>query len=171
MGKILTYLFVGISFAAILLSGSSCNTGGCTELKSAIPRADFYSSSTGRTITVDSLAIIGIGAPGDSTLYSPSSHNSMVYLPMPPEASTVSWRFAYMPVELAKYDVADTITLDFDRYPWFAGVECGAMYKYRITNLRYTRYVIDSIAIPDSTVINVEKANLNIYFRTESTEQ
>ena len=48
----------------------SCNDIGCTDLRSSIPLAGFYSSSSSadKTISVDSLLIGGIGAPDDSLL-------------------------------------------------------------------------------------------------------
>lgn len=165
MGKFLTILT--LSCLALCVSLTGCNSGGCTELRSAVPRADFYSSSTARPITVDSLSIVGIGAPGDSVLYGPAEKLSSVYLPMPADMNSVQWRIGYMQENLAQYNLADTVSMKFERMPWFAGEECGAMFKYKITELRYTQNLIDSVIIADSTVVNIDQANLNIYFRTE----
>ena len=152
---------------ALVVALSGCNSGGCTELRSSVPRAVFYSSTTSGQISLDSLLITGIGVPGDSTLYGPSERLSSVYLPMPALVNHVGWRIAYMHKSLAEFDVADTITLDFDRTPWFAGEECGAMYKYKITRLDYTCNLIDSVVLVDSMVVNIDNATLNVYFRTE----
>lgn len=165
MGKVLISIIALTIGLSVLLTG--CNSGGCTELRSAVPRADFYSSSTLNAISVDSLQITGIGAPGDSVLYGPSQRLSTAYLPMPADVDRVKWRFEYMQKHLALYSISDTLSIKFDRTPWFAGEECGAMYKYRITQVDCTRNLIDSIAIVDSLVINVEQATFNIYFRTE----
>lgn len=167
MGKILTYLVIFCLTMAML---SACNTGGCTDLRSAVPRADFYSSDNNRPITVDSLSITGIGVPGDSVLYGPGTRNNSVYLPMPPVSNTVRWRFAYMQKDLAASGIADTLTIDFERTPWFAGEECGAMFKYRITSVQCTANVIDSVTVVDSVVVNVDNPSLNIYFHTAQEE-
>ena len=164
MGKILTILCCALSALSAVLSG--CNTAGCTELRSSVPCANFYSSTTGKAITVDSLQITGVGVPGDSVLYGPSQRLTQIYLPMPAAVDKVSWRLAYMQKALADYDVADTVTMQFERMPWFGGEECGAMYKYRITRLDYTDYVIDSVVLIDSLVSNVEQTTMTIYFRT-----
>lgn len=166
MGKILTLFGCLVILMSVLLSG--CNTAGCTDLRSSVPRADFYASGSGGKITVDSLEITGVGVPGDSVLYGPSDRISQISLPMPPEATSVQWRIAYMQSNLVALGLADTISLDFERSPWFAGEECGAMYKYRITRLRYTTNIIDSVALTDSTVINIDTQNLAIYFRTSN---
>lgn len=164
MGKVLKGTLIPGLLTALL--NVSCNNGECTELRSAVPRADFYSMSTKTQVTVDSLEITGIGAMGDSILYGPSSRVSTVYLPMPALEDKVRWRIAYMQKALAEYGVADTITMEYTRTPWFAGEECGAMYKYTITKMAYTRNVVDSVALVDSVVVNVDKANLAVYFRT-----
>ena len=164
MGKILSIVFLVSASMTLLLTG--CNSGGCTELRSSVPRATFYSSSSQTPLTIDSLEIIGIGAPGDSTLYDASDRLTNIYLPMPPETDRVQWRFSYKQVSLAQFEIADTITLDFNRTPWFAGEECGAMYKYNISAVDYTTNVIDSVVLADSLVTNIESTNLKIYFRT-----
>lgn len=170
MGKILSRRLlapvVTLVIATVPYLLTSCNTAGCTELRSAVPRADFYSSATGKTISIDSLSISGLGAPDDAELYGPADRLSSVYLPMPALKDRVEWRIAYMQKALAEYDIADTITLDFERTPWFAGAECGAMYKYRINRLAYTTNVIDSVALTDSLVINVETVTMAVYFCT-----
>ena len=165
MGKILTYL-AALTLAFLPLF-SSCNTGGCVDMRSSTPRADFYSASTRTKITVDSLQITGIGARGDSVLYADNQRLTQVYLPMPPEVDQVSWRIAYMQSELAQVGIADTLSYSFERYPWFAGEDCGAMFRYRITEMHYTTNIIDSVALVDSLVVNVDTPVFNIYFRTE----
>ena len=164
MGKILAILSCLLLALCPVLT--ACDTGGCTELRSSVPRADFYSSASGSKISVDSLQISGIGAPGDSILYGPRTRLSSVNLPMPAQENSVRWRIAYVQSQLAELGLADTISIDFERYPWFGGEECGAMYKYRITRLSSTYVLIDSVVIVDSLVINVDRPTLNIYFRT-----
>lgn len=165
MGKVLTAVCISLMLLSMALTG--CNNG-CTELRSAIPRADFYSSSTHTQIALDSMMIIGVGAPGDSAIYNLATRSSTVYLPMPALQNSVQWRFVYTQAALVEVGLADTLTLQFERTPWFAGDECGAMYKYKITNLECTNYIIDSVALLDRVVTNVEKINMEIYFRTGS---
>ncbi len=175
MGKVLSRRLIALVVPAVLVIAplflTGCNTSGCTELRSAVPRADFYDAATQKAITLDSLSISGIGAPNNAELYGPSDRITSVYLPMPALKDRVQWRIAYMQHALAIMDVADTITLDFERTPWFAGSECGAMYKYRINSLSYTTNVIDSVALTDSLVINVETATLAVYFRTSGSSR
>ena len=165
MGKFLIISCITLlSVSGLLIS---CNTSGCTEMRTSVPRADFYSAETEQKIIIDSLEIVGIGAPNDSILYKSGERLSSIYLPMPALIDKVEWRIGYMQKNLREFDIADTIKMKYKRYPWFAGEECGAMYKYKITELSYTQNLIDSIGLVDSLVINVDEPTLNIYFRTE----
>ncbi len=63
MGKFLTIAAAGVALTAL---AAGCNTSGCQDNGSAIPLAAFYASDTGSPVTLDSLAIYGLGAPADS---------------------------------------------------------------------------------------------------------
>lgn len=156
-----------------LLGWAGCSNGGCLENRSAIPRAAFFDASTGKGMTLDSLAIGGIGAPGDSLLVSPGTEVGEVYLPMRSKDTKTSWCIAYKYEYLDFEEMNDTLTFAYESIPYFASEECGAAYRYRITSATCTRHIIDSIAVTDSLVTNVDKVYVNIYFRTtgEGEEQ
>lgn len=144
----------------------SCNTSGCTDNRSAIPLAQFCSSSTLKDITLDSIEIHGVGAPGDSILVAAGQSVSSVYLPMRPEANSTTWCLSYRWPDLDDPALNDTITFKYDAEPWFAPDDCGAMYRYRITGMSYTTHLVDSVAILDSLISNIDQTSVNIYFRT-----
>lgn len=55
--------------AAILgLAAAACNTDGCLDNQSSLPKAGLFSSATGNAITLSNIEISGVGAPGDSVL-------------------------------------------------------------------------------------------------------
>lgn len=152
---------------AILTSG--CSTSGCTDNRSSIPLAGFYSSVSHEAISVESMAVSGVGAPNDSLLLAPSAKSSEVYLPLRSDRDEVTFQFSYMWDEVADRGLADYITVGYESFPYFASEECGAMYRYRITYLSHTDVVIDSVAItvPDSIITNINAETIQIYFRTE----
>lgn len=164
--KIIIFLLLGIS---ALLSG--CNSAGCNENRNAVPLAAFFSSADDRGITLDSLQIYGIGAPADTVLSEVGTPLSQIYLPMRPTHQSVSWCFAYKWKSLDTPALYDTIAIDYTSTPFFASEECGAYYKYKIDRLDVTSHLIDSVAIVDSLVTNVDWVYLNIYFRTAEQEQ
>lgn len=150
---------------ACLIIMQACNTSGCTDNQNALPLAGFYSSSTLQSISVTDFDIVGVGAPGDSALYSTGVALSEVYLPFRAADGQTAYLFKY----LADPDnpVTDKIEFTYTAQPYFVSEECGAMYFYRITSVAHTSNLIDSIGIADSLITNVNAQQIHIYFRTE----
>ncbi|MDE6287964.1 MAG: hypothetical protein K2M00_04165 [Muribaculaceae bacterium] len=167
MGKVLRKIF-----PFLLLGGAfaGCNTTGCLDNGSAIPLAGFYSSSTGGSISLDSLTVIGLQAPGDSALLRPGHIASSLYLPMRPGEPSTTWVIAYAYKAFAYEWFNDTVTFEYESIPYFASEECGAMYCYNIGKVHCTHHLIDSVALTDPLVTNVDIQTIKIYFRTASEE-
>lgn len=157
------------ALAACLLAimAAGCNSSGCTEGRSGIPKADFYASATGAAITLDSLRVYAVGAPGDSAIMSPSQRESSVYLPLRSDATTTDWCIAYKQKHLEDLRLADTLHFEYTTDPYFVSEECGVGYRYHIDCLSTTNHLIDSVKLLDPLVTNIDKAYVAIYFRTE----
>lgn len=166
MGKILS--IVAIASITVPVALTSCNTNGCLDLRSATPLATFYSSTTETAISLDSLQIAGVGAPGDSILLTAGTTASQVYMPLRATKSETKYCFSYKWSNTDYAALNDTVTFVYDAQPWFASAECGAMYRYQITDLRYTQHLIDSIAVLDSLITNTDASQISIYFRTSN---
>lgn len=149
---------------------TGCNSTGCTENQNSVPLAGFYSMSTGDAISVDSLAIGGVGAPNDSLLIGPSERASQVYLPLRSTETSTTFVIKYMQKALAQYGLEDRITFYYESSPWFASEECGAMYHYRITRVSHTSQLLDSVGISDSLITNIERETIGLYFRTSDPD-
>lgn len=152
--------------AFLFLVITSCNSSGCYDNRSSIPLAGFYSSSSGTRISLDSIDIMGVGAPGDSLLLDSGTSASQVYLPLRSDSESVTFNIAYDYEQL--FGLEDRLTFVYESYPYFTSAECGAMYRYRITDVRHTSVLLDSVAItaPDSIITNVEIETVQLYFRT-----
>lgn len=146
-------------------AATSCNTTGCFENRSSLPLARFMDSATNSEATVDSIAIGGVGAPGDSLLNTPGAKSSTVYLPLRSKFDSTSFFFNYLRKNLAAKGVSDTITIDYTTSTRFISEECGALYVYRITALRHTDNEIDSVAVLDSLVTNTDIPRIEIFFK------
>ncbi|MBD5229721.1 MAG: hypothetical protein HDS69_06765 [Bacteroidales bacterium] len=158
---------------AMLATLGSCNTTGCTDNRSSLPLAGFYSNETGAAISLDILEIGGIGAPGDSLLLAPGEHATEVYLPLRSEHDSASFFIAYRTEGLDDPALVDTISFAYDAFPYFASEECGAMMRYRIRAIDYTRHLLDSVAVAaaDSVITNAPVQNLHLYFKTSTAER
>ncbi len=168
MGKILTYVTAfGFVVACII---SACNTSGCVENQSSIPRAGFYSMDTQASLTLDSIDIGGVGAPNDTLMVSMGTRASQVYLPFRSAESSSTFFIHYGYKVLDSDEMNDTLWFQYESTPYFASEECGAMYRYNITSMRHTSHLIDSVAIIDSLITNVDIERILIYFRSVETE-
>lgn len=162
MGKVLTFA----TYMSLCLAMWACNTNGCLENRNSVPLAGFYGSGTDSYISLDSLQIEGVGAPGDSVLSTPGSAINQIYLPMRSTQTGTKWKIAYKWKALDYPELCDTIDLTYRSEPYFASEECGAIYRYHITRVSHTEHLIDSVAITDSTITNVDIERIRIYFRT-----
>ncbi len=165
-------LILLLPVVAVMLAGiAGCNTSGCTDNRSSLLLTGFYSSDTWKAISIDSLEMGGVGAPHDSLLIDLSERPNQVYMPLRSQQTTTSFFFHYAAKELSNPALNDTVTLDYSSEPYFASEECGAMYRYHVHRLEYTTHLIDSIALPDSLINNVNVERMKIFFRTAKPDE
>lgn len=157
-----------IAAAAAGLAG--CNSAGCLDNGSALPLAGFYSYESLAQISVNTVTVVGADSPTDSLMLKAGSSAHQVYLPFKPEAPEVSWVFKYSQPGISDEQYNDTITFRYATIPYFASLECGAMYSYRVDDVAYTTHLIDSVGIVDPLFTNVELERIRIYFRTATEE-
>lgn len=157
---------------AFCMLQSGCNSSGCTDLQSSLPKAGFYDAQSGKAIAVSNINVAGVGAPHDSILYLSGSTNlSEVYLPLQSNKQSTQYRFIYGKItsETVVDDLpSDIVTINYSSHPYFASEECGAMYSYTINSISHTSLLIDSIALVDSVVTNTDVERIKIYFNIES---
>lgn len=150
---------------------TACNDIGCMDNRSSIPLAGFYSYQTGQTITLDSVEIGGVDAPNDSLLMKAGDKNSTLYLPFRFEKNNTCFFIRYVSQELNFPQFVDTLYFEYTSLPMFVSQECGAMYQYHIELMRYTTHLIDSVAITDSLITNIDTQRLKIFFRTQQPDE
>lgn len=166
----LPVLFLPAAIAAI---AGGCNTDGCTDNRSAQPLMGLYSSSTEEPMTLDSIGIGGVGAPGDSMLVDPGETVGSVYLPFRFDRKQTSYFIHYDYKEQGLDDPAfnDTITFHYTSEPYFASEECGAFFIYRIGKVDYTTHLIETVEIADSVITNVEMERIKVFIRTSDANE
>ncbi|MCH5214582.1 MAG: hypothetical protein J1E97_05260 [Muribaculaceae bacterium] len=158
--------------AATLLS--ACSGNECLDNHSALPLAQFYSSSTGMAVTLNGLEIYGLGAPNDSILYTTQTL-SEAYLPFRIWENSTSYVFAYEGLVSDAiedgYEIevpSDTITFRYTPKEWFVSPGCGAMYFYEIKEVVHSSLLIDSVSC-DPVITNENAANIKVYFKSAIT--
>jgi hypothetical protein len=160
-------VFVILSAAAFV----ACTTSECYENKSSLPLAGFYSSAASpKAISVDSITIFGIGAPGDSILLDSGRNVSSVYLPFRMNADKSEYVIKYLQKGINNDRLNDTITFEYDVVPWFVSDACGAIYRFEMKTINTTHHLIDSVTCPTMLIDNTNAENLRIYFRVSTEE-
>lgn len=151
---------------------AACSNDECYENKNSLPLAGFYSSdSVPAAISLDSISILGLGAPGDSVLHDSVRGISQSYLPFRIDQESTTFIIRYLQGVLGRYRVADTITFNYEIVPWFVSASCGAVYDYKIRSIETTHNIIDSVICPGGVIDNKNAENLRIYFRVSTKEE
>lgn len=153
----------------VMIIIAACSNDECLQNKNSLPLAGFYSSDPDpKQISVDSISIYGIGAPGDSILQDSVSGLNQSYLPFRIDQNSTTYVIRYLGGILGRYRISDTITFNYEIIPWFVSSSCGAIYKYKMNSIDATHYVIDSVTCPAGEIDNTNSENLRIFFRTSS---
>ena len=145
---------------------SGCASTECFDNKNSLPLAGFYSSTeTPVAISLDSVSVLGIGAPGDSILQDSVRTLSEVYLPFRIDQNSTTYEIRYLAGLAGEYRMSDEITFNYEIKPMFVSTACGAVYYYDITSIEHTSNFIDSVTCPGGVITNENIENLKIYFR------
>lgn len=156
------------AFGIFTLVISGCANSECYDNKNSLPLAGFYSSEEiPQAITVDSLTILGIGAPGDSILQDSVRSLSEVYLPFRIDQGSTTYEIRYLGGEAGILHISDFITFNYEIIPFFVSNACGTIYDYKITSIEYTKNFIDSVICLTGEITNANTENLKIYFRVQ----
>ncbi len=170
MRKILYIIYISLIITTVSTSLEGCSNVGCTENRNSIPLAGFYSYETKEPITANFLEIGGVGAPSDSLLLTGGTSASQVYLPFRAVAQQTKFFVSYIAESDNDASLPDTLTFDYESRPYFDSEDCGAMYHYYITTFNYTRHRIDSVAVTDSLITNLDRQTIEIYFSTPNND-
>ena len=150
-----------LMISAVLLAGCGDT---CADNKNALPRAAFYAGEA--TVSVDSLEIRGIGAPGDSILSEGTERKSEIYLPFRIDSDSTVYSFDYT----GGVKASSIVTFIYSRTPRFVSAECGVSYVFDIRKIECKGNLIDSVTCPQGFIDNAPGVNLRIYLRTTPEE-
>lgn len=148
----------------ILSFMAGCNTTGCLENRNSVPLAGFYIGGD-KSVSIKDVEIRGVD--NDAVLYEAGKDLHSVYLPMRSTQESTSWVFSYKSDGLDDPFYNDTIKFDYSSRPYFASEECGVIYIYDIKRVSHTTHLIDSVILVDSTITNVDKEQIHIYFHSD----
>lgn len=168
MGK--PHLYLVFAFPLLFAVIQGCASDECEGNKNSLPLAAFMSSALEpQSVSIDSLSIYGIGAPGDSILLDSAVNVSQTFLPFRIDEGSTTYVIQYLQKLLASQDMRDTLTFTYDIVPQFVSSACGAIYFYDNVRVSHTTHFIDSVSCPDGRITNANITNIFIYFRVDDT--
>ena len=89
-------LFLMLAVGAALLAAGGCSTNDCGDNQNSLPLAGFYTSQdVPQAISIDSISIYGLHAPGDSLLLDSAVRVSEVYLPFRIDEPATTYVISY----------------------------------------------------------------------------
>ncbi|MCM1310475.1 MAG: DUF6452 family protein [Bacteroides sp.] len=153
-----------VMFVLGLTALASCSGEGCTNNRNSIPLAGFYELDTEQQVSVSRMPIYGVGAPNDSSLVDTARSSQQVYLPLRGNQTQAAFVFDGGPLK-------DTLTINYESYPYYDGEDCGAMWRYLIHNVSHTNNFIDSILVTDPLITNIERERLMIFLKLPTAEE
>ena len=155
-------LYLLVAFVAILAVGCS---EGCFENRTSIPKAVFYAyNMPDRTISVDSISVYGVGQKSGAMIVNCGSRVTLLSLPFRNDADTTQYVLRYDMKTLAQYNICDTLTFVYTRYPHFISADCGVTFNYSIDHFQYTTHMLDSAALMLDEVTNIDEETLRLYY-------
>ena len=153
------------TFAVLLLLLLTACDVGCYENRSSVPRASLYAyNMPDKTISVDSLSIYGVGQKSGAMIVNCGRRVSSFTLPFRNDSDTTQFVIRYDVKALAQYDVTDTLTFVYVRYPHFISADCGVTFNYQIEQFDYTTHMLDSAALMVDVVTNIDEETLRLYY-------
>lgn len=152
-----------ISFSMVLVS--CLNEEVCEDVSTVPVRIGFYATDTVNEtpspISISNISVFGLGQ--DSIIYENVSIVSQMELPLNSTIDSCAYIFRSSFFDDNRYFVDDTLWFVYNRLPNLISMECGFTTFYELTDLRYSRNLIDSVAIDDSNITNSLNEHIKIF--------
>ncbi|MGN1245490.1 MAG: DUF6452 family protein [Muribaculaceae bacterium] len=165
MRKALAYILVTVAALAVW-AVTSCSNESCLENQSAVPRCGFYSSQSKKQVSIDSITVYAVGVPGDTMLVECGRSVAKLYMPLDMGNDVTRYVIHYDAVLLSDVRYNDTLTIHYERVPYFVSHECGAMYYFDVKDYGCTNHLIDSVTITADRFTNLDVETIQFYMRT-----
>lgn len=151
---VISFLFPLSSFLL-----TSCTSIDCS-LNSLVLTQYQFTSSDGQVLTLlDSLTVSTTRKDGKDTLFNKGSNISSFYLPISYSHPEDEFVFHFDGDSLHR---ADTLWIKKDDIPHFESVDCNASFFHKLTDIRCTHNLLDSVVIINPSVTNDDQV-IHVY--------
>lgn len=172
-----------ILFLVLTLGGLiwivACSESDCPLNNNPMNVIGFFDSNTGKAITLnDTLTVTAFET--DSILINRISKAGSLTLPLRYEGGKTSYVFDYTIVQrdtiprpgredsihIRISHRKDTISMTYTDEKHFTSMDCGILTYFNLKSIQATNHLIDSARIINPVINEVEKTNIELYFRT-----
>lgn len=156
-----------------------CSESDCPLNNNPMNLISFMDSQTGKAFTLaDTLTVTALGT--DSTLINRITKASTLTLPLRYEGGETSYIFKYSIVNRDTVTLGngkdtilinistlrDTISMTYTDEKHFLSMDCGILTYFDLKTIGTTNHLIDSVRIINPEINEIEKTNIEVYFRT-----
>lgn len=164
--KLVKGLLYLILTGGAVMTALSCSTSGCPLNNTVYSTYGFYAFIDGKEEAVQIQDTMTVKACGtDSILINRLTGQSKMELPISYNAptDTLCLEFTNANGQLR----TDTIWLDKENYPHYESPECPSSMFHVVTQIRFTRNLIDSVLVVNPNINYNASENFKIYFRSD----
>jgi hypothetical protein len=153
---IIRYLFSALLICGFIKLVISCTPEACFEETNSYLKASFYSDSTKKQLTPDSVTIAGLDQPANK-IYDKAAGVQPALFPL--DASSGSCIF-----KIIINGVADTIEFRYNSFPHLISKECGYTFYHNLDTFFYSRNTIDYIYRSSNSITTANEENIRIFY-------
>ncbi len=149
----------------LLLFPSCLNEEVCEDVSTVPVRIGFYFDDENEAqpvlLAFDSLKVQGLG--NDSIIYDYRYNVSRIELPLNSNAESSVFLIYYPASPEIAHLVVDTLRFYYDVKPTLISMECGFVSFFELKEVRFSRMLIDSISIEETSIINNFDEHIKIF--------
>ena len=152
--------------AIILAFTCGCEEDPCSLSSQSLARFDFCDSQTHKAVSLtQGVMVTGIAYIAD-TLETDTVFNQAKNYMTVPLSYTNKTTYVMHYTELMR----DTIEVTHRNIPFVSDIECPAMMKYEVQEVKYTTNALDSVKTVNPQITHEETTNFYIYYRAADAE-
>ena len=145
---------------------AGCGESDCSLTTLSVARFDFLDSQTGKSVAfTNGATVTGIATIADTLNVDTVFNQAKSYMAVP-LSYTNKTTYVLHYTELMR----DTIEVTHRNIPFVSDIECPAMMKYEVQEVKYTTNALDSVKTVNPQITHEETTNFYIYYRATDAE-
>ena len=144
----------------VLLSVVACSGEDCPINNTVLGKMAFYNQQNEAVVLVSALTVKVVRPQGDSVVLNRMSNVAEVRFPLSYAHTTDTLIFDY-----SNGMACDSLYISHANTPTLVSVDCGTAMYHRITSVRSTHQLLDTLILKSSEVNYDERENIQVIYR------